>query len=111
MGSSYSLSRADDRGRPGAGASPTRLSVQGVGLNRCPGCQAHGIFPANAHSKWKERPGRHRTHKAMTQRAVLLLAHGSRDAEARAEYVRIHEALADRLVGRTVVFSVLEFPD
>ena len=47
----------------------------------------------------------------MPNRALLLLAHGSRDAEARAEYVRIHEALAARLAPRPVVFSVLEFPD
>jgi sirohydrochlorin cobaltochelatase len=42
--------------------------------------------------------------------AVLLMAHGSRDAEARAEYRRIHEALAERLAPVPVVFSVLEFP-
>jgi sirohydrochlorin cobaltochelatase len=47
----------------------------------------------------------------MTHRALLMLAHGSRDAEARAEYVRIHQALAERLAPRTVVFAVLEFPD
>jgi sirohydrochlorin cobaltochelatase len=47
----------------------------------------------------------------MTESALLMLAHGSRDAEARAEYVRIHEALAIRLAPRTVVFAVLEFPD
>jgi sirohydrochlorin cobaltochelatase len=47
----------------------------------------------------------------MTNRALLMLAHGSRDPEARAEYVRIHEALAARLAPRTVVFAVLEFPD
>jgi sirohydrochlorin cobaltochelatase len=38
------------------------------------------------------------------------MAHGSRDAEARAEYRRIHAALAERLAPSTVVFSVLEFP-
>src|SRR5215204_4726546 len=42
--------------------------------------------------------------------AVLLMAHGSRDAEARAEYRRIHDALAERLAPHPVVFSVLEFP-
>ena len=47
----------------------------------------------------------------MTESALLMLAHGSRDAEARAEYVRVHEALAARLAPRTVVFSALEFPD
>ncbi len=47
----------------------------------------------------------------MTEPALLMLAHGSRDAEARAEYVRIHEALAARLAPCTVVFSALEFPD
>jgi sirohydrochlorin cobaltochelatase len=45
-----------------------------------------------------------------TDRAVLLMAHGSRDDEARAEYRRIHEALAERLAPTPVVFSVLEFP-
>lgn len=44
-------------------------------------------------------------------RAVLLMAHGSRDPEARAEYRRIHEALAERLAPVPIVFSVLEFPD
>jgi sirohydrochlorin cobaltochelatase len=42
--------------------------------------------------------------------AVLLMAHGSRDGEARAEYRRIHEALVARLAPTPVVFSVLEFP-
>lgn len=45
-----------------------------------------------------------------SDRAVLLMAHGSRDAEARAEYRRIHEALAKRLTPVPVVFAVLEFP-
>jgi sirohydrochlorin cobaltochelatase len=47
----------------------------------------------------------------MTGPALLMLAHGSRDAEARAEYVRIHAALSARLAPSTVVFSALEFPD
>ncbi len=47
----------------------------------------------------------------MNDRALLLMAHGSRNAEARAEYVRIRDALAQRLPGETIVFSVLEFPD
>ena len=47
----------------------------------------------------------------MTDRALLLMAHGSRNAEARQEFARIREALAARLPGETVVFSVLEFPD
>ena len=47
----------------------------------------------------------------MTERALLLMAHGSRDAAARAEYARLRQALAERLPGETVVFSVLEFPD
>ena len=47
----------------------------------------------------------------MTNQAILLLAHGSRNAAAREEYVRIREALAARLPGETVVFSALEFPD
>jgi sirohydrochlorin cobaltochelatase len=38
------------------------------------------------------------------------MAHGSRDAEARAEYRRIHAALVERLAPTPVVFSVLEFP-
>lgn len=42
--------------------------------------------------------------------ALLLMAHGSRDAEARAEYRRIHAALAERMAPCPVVFSVLEFP-
>ena len=47
----------------------------------------------------------------MTKQALLLIAHGSRDAEARREYIRIRDALAARLPGETVIFSVLEFPD
>ncbi len=47
----------------------------------------------------------------MSSSALLLMAHGSRDQAARDEYVRIREALAQRLAGETVVFSVLEFPD
>ena len=47
----------------------------------------------------------------MTDRAVLLMAHGSRDPAAREEYARIRRALAERLPAETVVFSVLEFPD
>lgn len=46
----------------------------------------------------------------VADRAVLLMAHGSRDLEARAEYRRIHAALAERLSPTPVVFSVLEFP-
>jgi sirohydrochlorin cobaltochelatase len=46
----------------------------------------------------------------MQDQALLLLAHGSRDDEARAEYGRIHEALAARLAPIPVVFAVLEFP-
>jgi sirohydrochlorin cobaltochelatase len=42
--------------------------------------------------------------------ALLLMAHGSRDDEARAEYRRIHAALVERLAPVPVVFSVLEFP-
>jgi sirohydrochlorin cobaltochelatase len=48
--------------------------------------------------------------QTLTDRAVLLMAHGSRDAEARAEYGRIHQSLAARLTPVPVVFSVLEFP-
>lgn len=47
----------------------------------------------------------------MTDQALLLMAHGSRDQAARAEYVRIGEALARRLPNEKVVFSALEFPD
>jgi sirohydrochlorin cobaltochelatase len=49
--------------------------------------------------------------RSMTDQALLLMAHGSRNAEARAEYVRIRDALASRLPEERVVFSVLEFPD
>lgn len=42
--------------------------------------------------------------------AVLLMAHGSRDLEARAEYRRVHAALAERLSPTPVIFSVLELP-
>lgn len=42
--------------------------------------------------------------------AILMMAHGSRDAEARAEYRRIHEAIAGRLAPTPVAFSILEFP-
>lgn len=47
----------------------------------------------------------------MPDQALLLMAHGSRNEEARAEYVRIRQALADRLPNEHVVFSALEFPD
>ena len=47
----------------------------------------------------------------MTDQALLLMAHGSRDRAAREEYVRIAAALATRLPNETVVFSALEFPD
>lgn len=40
-----------------------------------------------------------------------MIAHGSRDAEARAEYRRIHEVLQTRLAPTKTVFSVLEFPN
>src|SRR5918998_1094728 len=50
-------------------------------------------------------------HPGMTDQALLLMAHGSRDRAAREEYVRIAEALARRLPDETVVFSALEFPD
>jgi sirohydrochlorin cobaltochelatase len=42
--------------------------------------------------------------------ALLLMAHGSRDAEARDEYRRIHAALTARLAPTPVIFSILEFP-
>ena len=48
--------------------------------------------------------------QALKDQALLLMAHGSRDAEARVEYRRIHKALADRLAPTPVIFSVLEFP-
>jgi len=47
----------------------------------------------------------------MVDQALLLMAHGSRDSAARAEYVRIGRALAARLADQHVVFSALEFPD
>ncbi|MFN8525185.1 MAG: sirohydrochlorin chelatase [Chloroflexota bacterium] len=47
----------------------------------------------------------------MSSHAVLLIAHGSRDEAAREEYLRIRQALADRLEQSTVEFAVLEFPD
>lgn len=47
----------------------------------------------------------------MTDQALMLMAHGSRNAEARAEYVRIRDAVAERLPSETIVFSALEFPD
>jgi sirohydrochlorin cobaltochelatase len=47
----------------------------------------------------------------MPDRALLLMAHGSRNEAARAEYVRIRRALAERLPNEHVVFSALEFPD
>ena len=43
--------------------------------------------------------------------ALLVMAHGSRDPEAREEYRRIHAALAERLAPCPVVFSILEFPN
>ena len=46
----------------------------------------------------------------MNDQSVLMMAHGSRDSEARAEYRRIHEAMAARLAPTPVVFTVLEFP-
>lgn len=42
--------------------------------------------------------------------ALLILAHGSRDVAARAEYQRVHAELAARLPEIPVEFSVLEFP-
>lgn len=47
---------------------------------------------------------------ALYDQAVLVMAHGSRDAEARDEYRRIHAALAERIAPTPVVFAVLEFP-
>jgi len=47
----------------------------------------------------------------MTRQSLLVIAHGSRDTQARAEYVRIAQALQARLAPHAVVFSVLEFPD
>lgn len=46
----------------------------------------------------------------MSDQSVLMMAHGSRDSEARAEYRRIHEAMAARLAPTPVIFTVLEFP-
>ena len=46
----------------------------------------------------------------MSDQSVLMMAHGSRDSEARAEYRRIHEAMAVRLAPTPVEFAVLEFP-
>jgi sirohydrochlorin cobaltochelatase len=48
--------------------------------------------------------------KAPHDQALLVMAHGSRDAEARGEYRRMHAALAARMAPLPVVFSVLEFP-
>ncbi len=48
--------------------------------------------------------------QGLQDQALLLMAHGSRDADARNEYRRIHAALAERLAPIPVVFSVLEFP-
>jgi sirohydrochlorin cobaltochelatase len=42
--------------------------------------------------------------------AVLVIAHGSRDAAARAEYLRVAGELAARLPDVPVEFAVLEFP-
>src|SRR3712207_6085417 len=50
-------------------------------------------------------------HPGMTDQALLLMAHGSRDRVAREEYVRIGAALAQRLPDEHVVFSALEFPN
>jgi sirohydrochlorin cobaltochelatase len=47
---------------------------------------------------------------APDEQALLVMAHGSRDAEAREEYRRIHRALAERMAPTAVVFAVLEFP-
>jgi sirohydrochlorin cobaltochelatase len=48
--------------------------------------------------------------QATDDQALLMMAHGSRDPEARGEYRRIHQALTARLSPTPVVFSVLEFP-
>jgi len=48
--------------------------------------------------------------QAFPGQALLLMAHGSRDADARNEYRRIHAVLVERLAPTPVVFSVLEFP-
>ena len=42
--------------------------------------------------------------------ALLLLAHGSRNEQAREQYRRLEQAVSQRLPGVTVGFSVLEFP-
>jgi sirohydrochlorin cobaltochelatase len=47
--------------------------------------------------------------QAQHDQALLVMAHGSRDAEARGEYRRMHAALAARMAPLTVVFSVLEY--
>src|SRR5687768_7671187 len=44
------------------------------------------------------------------QQALLVLAHGSRDAGARAEYRLVADELASRLPDVPVQFGVLEFP-
>jgi sirohydrochlorin cobaltochelatase len=49
------------------------------------------------------------SHSAQHQ-AILLMAHGSRDPEARHEYRRVQAALEARLRPTPVIFSVLEFP-
>jgi sirohydrochlorin cobaltochelatase len=49
-------------------------------------------------------------YRHVSNQAILLMAHGSRDAEAREEYRRVHAALAARLAPVPVVFSILEFP-
>lgn len=46
----------------------------------------------------------------MMRQALLILAHGSRDAGARAEYVRLTDLMTARLPELFVQFSVLEFP-
>lgn len=46
----------------------------------------------------------------MSDQSVLMMAHGSRDREARAEYRRIHQALVERLAPIQVEFAALEFP-
>jgi sirohydrochlorin cobaltochelatase len=43
-------------------------------------------------------------------KAILMVAHGSRDPEAREEYRKVHAALGARLAPIPVIFSVLEFP-
>lgn len=46
----------------------------------------------------------------MSREAVLILAHGSRNAGARAEYLRLTSELATRLSEVELGFAVLEFP-